>query len=102
MGAADGDPMTLVIDGWELCDVAEGTGDARSLSTGEAQEWLPAVVPGGVHPTLVAAGRLPHPFEGDNLSQHRWIEDREWWYRARFDAEAGDIRITADGLDTIA
>lgn len=102
MGTTDGETMTLVIGGWELRDTAEGAGDALALSTGDSQEWLAAVVPGGVHPTLIAAGRLPDPFADDNLSKHRWVENRDWWYRARFDAEAGDVRITADGLDTIA
>jgi beta-mannosidase len=32
-------------------------------------DWLPASVPGGVHTDLLAAGRIPNPFAGENENQ---------------------------------
>ena len=36
-------------------------------------QWLPASVPGGVHTDLLAAGRIPDPFVGDNEKRVRWV-----------------------------
>lgn len=40
-------------------------------------DWLPAVEPGGVHETLLAAGRIEHPYRDDNEKGIRWIEERD-------------------------
>jgi beta-mannosidase len=73
----------------------------------EVTGWLPAVVPGGVHESLIAAEAIPHPFADDNERRDAWIERRDWWYRARFDGPtdlAVDERLTLAfaGLDTVA
>jgi beta-mannosidase len=31
-----------------------------------SEDWLPAIVPGAVHTDLMAAGRIPDPFVGEN------------------------------------
>lgn len=49
----------------------------------EAAEWLPAAVPGNVHSDLLALGRIADPFLGDGLAACRWVEEVDWWYRAR-------------------
>ena len=36
-------------------------------------ECLPAQVPGGVHTDLLALGRIPDPFVGDNEKQVMWV-----------------------------
>ena len=71
-----------------------------------SDEWVKAVVPGGVHESLLAAGRIAHPYRDDNEASVRWIEERDWWYRAEFDAPvdlAPDerLRLTFLGLDTV-
>lgn len=44
--------------------------------------WIPALVPGGIHEALQAAGRLPEPYFGFNDLAVRWVEERTWCYRA--------------------
>jgi beta-mannosidase len=56
---------------WEFCQA--GTG-----------EWLPATVPGGVHTDLMALGRIPDPFIGDNEKKVQWIAEADWIYRVNF------------------
>lgn len=78
--------------------------DALALPAGE---WAPATVPGGVHESLLAAGRIPHPYANENESEVAWIEERDWWYRGRFAApgqlDAGErLRLRFLGLDTVA
>lgn len=68
--------------------------------------WLPAVVPGGVHESLLAAGRIEHPYRDRHETEVRWIEDRDWWYRATLrlpdDLDPGErLRLVCHGLDTV-
>src|SRR4051812_8529314 len=70
-------------------------------------EWIPAVVPGGVHESLLAAGLIPHPYVDENEDDVRWIEERTWWYR--FDlagpeavAQGQRVRLVLPSVDTVA
>lgn len=71
----------------------------------EPREWVAAVVPGGVHETLLRAGMIEHPHFDRNEDSVRWIEDRDWWYRTTFDApvldEDDQLRLVFHGLDTV-
>jgi beta-mannosidase len=79
---------------WEFCQA--GTAD-----------WFPATVPGGVHTDLLAAGRIPDPFVGDNEKRVQWVAESDWAYRRAFTVEpdvlAHDkVYLVCDGLDTLA
>jgi beta-mannosidase len=81
-----------------------GTWQMRECGT---EEWLPGVVPGGVHLDLMAAGRIPDPFVGDEELRVGWVADRDWEYRRDFVAEADlaaeeRLALVFDGLDTLA
>ena len=70
-------------------------------------EWLPATVPGGVHTDLLAAGRIPDPFAGDNEKRVQWVAESDWEYRRVFTVDpillAHDkVFLICDGLDTLA
>lgn len=67
-------------------------------------EWIPAVVPGGVHESLVAAGRLAHPYRSDCEKDCRWIEDLAWWYRSQLAVPTGHgpLLLELTGVDTVA
>jgi len=70
-------------------------------------DWINAVVPGGVHESLLAARRIEHPYYDRNEQSIRWIEERDWWYRCEFagpGALASDerVRLVFHGLDTVA
>jgi beta-mannosidase len=71
------------------------------------QEWLPANVPGGVHTDLLALGRIPDPFVGDNEKRVQWVAEADWEYRHQFTAapellHQPHIWLVCDGLDTLA
>jgi beta-mannosidase len=74
---------TIQLDSFELTGLPAGSGDPAKLTAG-GQDWLPAQVPGGVHESLIAAGRIEHPFYGSNERRDAWIDQQEWWYRSTF------------------
>jgi beta-mannosidase len=96
--AASADPV-------ELAGPAGLAGPA-ALAGIPDEEWVAAVVPGGVHESLLAAGRIDDPYHDRNEPSVRWIEDRDWWYETTFDADPpGDgerLRLVCHGLDTVA
>ncbi|GAA4965931.1 glycoside hydrolase family 2 protein [Actinoplanes utahensis] len=66
---------------------------------------LPAEVPGCVHTDLLAAGRIPDPFFGDNEHAVAWVGRQDWTYQRdlTWDGPAHDrIDLVFDGLDTVA
>ena len=70
-------------------------------------DWVPAIVPGGVHESLLAVGRIADPYRDENESSVRWIEERDWWFRGRFSGPADltsaeRVRLVFHGLDTVA
>jgi beta-mannosidase len=95
------------------------TASARDFAPGEGVDagaampecavdgWIDVPVPGDLHRALLAAGRIEDPFYDRNEDDVRWIEEREWWYRMRFEAPeqvAVDerLRLVFHGLDTYA
>lgn len=82
------------------------TGAWQFRQTG-TDEWLPASVPGGVHTDLLALGRIPDPFVGDNERRVQWVAEADWEYRRRFTVtpelwHEPHIWLVCDGLDTLA
>jgi beta-mannosidase len=75
-----------------------------------SEEWLPATVPGGVYTDLLAAGRIPDPFVGENEVAVGWVAERDWEYRREFAVAAAPGGVLAEervtlvcaGLDTLA
>ena len=70
-------------------------------------DWLPAIVPGGVHTDLLALGRIPDPFVGDNEKRVQWVAESDWIYRHSFSCSAEmlaeeHILLVCEGLDTLA
>ena len=68
---------------------------------------MPAKVPGGVHTDLLAAGRIPDPFAGDNEKRVQWIAESDWEYRLSFHVapeqlSEEQVLLVCDGLDTLA
>ena len=95
--------MSTFLQAFELAETACGA-DRSSISE---DSWLPAVVPGGVHESLLAAGRIEDPYRDENESTIRWIEERDWWFRGSFAGPADlgleeRVRLVFHGLDTVA
>lgn len=95
---------------WKLNDFTPGDGLAAGAHQASYDDsaWMPVEVPGGVHPALMAAGRIEDPFYDRNEDECAWIEDKEWWYRLTFDGPAAPLaagerwRLVFHGLDTFA
>jgi beta-mannosidase len=84
----------------------EGVTDRAQQTAYDDGDWLEIAVPGSVHRTLIAAGRIPDAFYDQNETACAWMEEREWWFRLDLDApgEAPQPderwRLVFHGLDT--
>lgn len=84
------------------CDTVDAWPEATA-------DWIPAIVPGGVHESLEAAGTIPSAYYGTNEESVRWVEEVTWCYRATVsapdDLEAGErlwLDLTClDGVATV-
>ena len=80
-----------------------GAWQARRAGT---EEWLAAMVPGCAHTDLLALGRIPDPFVGDNERRVRWVVEADWEYRRLFNVtpdllNRSRLYPVCDGLDTL-
>jgi beta-mannosidase len=93
------------LDDFRLVGTDCGSSDPGILNGIAAEEWVPAVVPGGVHESLLGAGRIEDPYQDRNEASVRWIEDRDWWYETSFEieplAEGERLALVCHGLDTV-
>ena len=64
-------------------------------------DWITVEYPTSIQWAMHKAGKLPHPYEHENSSQYRWIEDKLWYYRKEFTVSFQDeyIFLCFDGLD---
>ena len=88
---------------FQLAEALPGAG----IETIASSAWVPAVVPGGVHESLLATGRIEDPYRDENEKSIRWIEERDWLFRGRFAgptelAPDERVRLVFHGLDTVA
>ncbi len=79
----------------------------QACPTPSDPDWLPATVPGGAHTDLLALGRIPDPFVGDNERRVAWVAEADWEYRREFGADSNllsqpHVWLVCDGLDTLA
>ena len=101
--------LGLQLADWRLRDFDVGQGEAESAFNAplDDADWIPAEAPGDTYLILHAANRLAHPFGGESQEAAcAWVEDREWWWRADFQAgpTGTDSRLILEfeGLDTFA
>jgi beta-mannosidase len=99
-----------MLDRGKLWHFASGEGIAAGAAGDDhdESEWLKTLLPGGVHRALIAAKQIPDPFYDQNETACAWVEEREWWYRIRFESppepvQTGErLRLIFNGLDTFA
>ena len=94
---------------WTLVYRSSGGPPARTLDDAVAlgYESIPATVPGSVEEDLIAAGRLPELYVGENIRRAWELEYGDWWLHREFDRpESWDPSaahfLELDGVDTIA
>jgi len=76
-------------------------------AAGTRDPWRAAQVPGCVHQDLRRHGLIPDPLVGTQELDVRWIEERDWEYRAEFTVPADClahevVELVCEGLDTVA
>ena len=82
-----------------------GTWDLREV--GSEQPAIPIQVPGDVHSALLAAGRIPDPYFGDNEEAVQWVGERTWREERTFEVSAeflqhAAIVLSVEDVDTYA
>lgn len=91
---------------WEFGSVqAKPWRAAEANDLGQVAEWLPAAVPGDVRADLLAAGRIPDPFYGDQARASTWVDGLDWWYRTRLTLalQAGERAfLVCEGIDYLS
>lgn len=94
---------------WTLVYRSSGGPSARSLDEAMAlgYESIPATVPGTIEEDLVAAGRLPDLYVGENIRRAWELEYGDWWLHREFDLPEGwdpsaNHVLEFAGIDTIA
>ena len=96
-------PQTTVLDqGWQF---RISSIDAKAHP--EDAEWMAAHVPGVVQTDLMALGKLPDPYIGDNEAKVQWVGLVDWQYQTHVTVSAetlarGHVDLVFDGLDTFA
>ena len=97
--------QTNPITTFTLCDAEPGS-TVDDIRRRAETDWMPASVPGGVHDALLAAGRIVDPYFDRNEGAVRWVEERDWWYRATVPATSSPpgerTLLVCQGLDTVA
>lgn len=76
------------------------------LRQADSDEVIPAQVPGDTHSALLAAGKIPDPYWGDNELQVQWIGRQNWEYSRTFTISEEflsheSVYLHLDRLDTI-
>ena len=71
------------------------------------REAVPARVPGDTHSALLAAGKIPDPYNGMNELDVQWVGREDWIFQRTFDTAKEflaeeQIYLSCDSLDTIA
>ena len=71
------------------------------------REKVPAQVPGDTHSALLAAGRIPDPYDRLNELDVQWVGRADWSYTRTFEVPkaflaASEIILNCDSLDTVA
>ena len=93
------------LTGFTICDAEPGS-SLDAVRDRPETDWLPAIVPGGVHEALLAAGRIPNPYFDRNERAVRWVEERDWWFRTQIPTASswpgGRVLLVCQGLDTVA
>ncbi len=97
--------QSLRLGQWQILDFDRGTESFESRRAASAsQNWMACEAPGDTYAALVAAGRLAHPYKGQNEAAAEWVQKKEWWWKSSFEssaaADAEHVELVFEGLDT--
>ncbi|WP_338540075.1 beta-mannosidase [Paenibacillus tundrae] len=99
----------LLSDNWRIQQYEVGEKPPLTIADADLDDrfWISASVPGDVHSTLIERKLIDHPYYGHNDINSRWVEQKEWWYRTRFQMDSDPTKqerweLIFEGLDTHA
>lgn len=106
-------PFLLFLVILSLASCKKDKNTSQSLNEGwqfsfmDSIDWMPAKVPGSVQTDLLNAGKIPHPFKGNNEDSIQWVSEKNWRYKKYFSVSEDLIKkqkhlLNFDGLDTYA
>ena len=89
-------------DHGKLQDFAPGEGVAADAQTSgyDDSAWLDTGRAGRCPPDADRGRADPDPFYDRNETACAWMEEREWWYRLRFDGTDGAARRRTSGCSS--
>ena len=101
------DALLLTGGGWKLrsAPFVEAAPAEISRDGFDDRDWLPAVIPGTVLGSYLAAGALPDPWYGDQNSQisEEFFTRNDFWHRTGFDLPRGfagkRVWLNFDGIN---
>lgn len=82
-------------------------GNLWTLHQQDGQEQVQASIPGSTYTNLLAAGRIPDPFYGENNGKVQWVAEKTWLFERSFEAPPDlharqHVELVCHGLDTLA
>ena len=84
--------LSLEAGSWRVSNARFVTADASVIASDRYDDtgWIPASVPGTILGSYVAAGALPDPYFGDQMSMisEDFFSFSDFWYRTSFDTPA--------------
>jgi beta-mannosidase len=91
-------------DGWQA---RLAPNDPATAAHKRETHWFGAHVPGSIQQDLIAAHRVPDPFQGMNEAAIQWVGRADWEYRRTLDVTPAllardHIDLVFAGLDTFA
>lgn len=103
---------TLSLDGsgWTVYPLLPNVWRAKQVWRADPAEAaagrVPAGVPGHAQSALLAAGALPHPYQGENSRLWEWTSERDWVYAREFELPAewagSRLWLRFEGIDGAA
>ncbi|MGI4829901.1 MAG: glycosyl hydrolase 2 galactose-binding domain-containing protein [Janthinobacterium lividum] len=101
-----GDCDWVLTGGWMLAEAPNVTASGEEISTPSfrTQGWMPAIVPGTVLTSMIAAGRYPDPDFGlNNLAIPEKLARQDYWYRTSFEVPGSaahrTLRLSFNGIN---
>ena len=82
-------------------------GNMWTLQEEGGQGPAQALIPGSTYTNLLAAGKIPDPFYGENNGKVQWVAEKTWLFERSFDVPDGlhakqHVELVCHGLDTLA
>jgi beta-mannosidase len=88
-------------ENWQLGWRDDSNKNLSDLET--VKDWINVERPTSVPVALFKAGKLPDPYKNQNIKQHKWAEQKVWFYKKTFTVSKpekdGFAFLSFDGLD---